>query len=172
LFAKIKEEEVMPIHNVQITNPKLGRIALNFDYPVRPKGFDHAVVAIIEQDGSRDVWSLRRQPRWIAGSGSNSLTTSQLRFYNETSGRFISSHADTAGHIDDQGGRFYVVNLDLRRSGDHISLNFPFGAQPDWGGTLEFYGLIGIVSVVKDDIPVALLGDLFITDKISGVQSP
>ena len=162
----------MPIHNLQISNPELGHIGIQFDYPVRPEGFDHAVVAIIEQDGSRDVWSLRHQPRWVAGSGANTLTTTQLRLYNESAGAFIGFPQNTAGSIDDHGRRFYVVNLDLHRSGDHVSLNFPFGSQPDQGGTLEFYGLIGIVSVVRHDIPVALLGNLFITDTLTGVQSP
>lgn len=162
----------MPIQNLHISNPALGRIAIDFDYPVRPAGFNHAVVAIIEQDAGRDVWSLRHQSRWVVGSGSNTLTTTQLRFYNESAGAFIVTPSNTAGDIDDHGGRHYVINLDLHRTGDHVSLNFPFGAQPDPGNTLEFYGLIGIVSVVRGDIPVALLGNLFVTETLTGIQSP
>jgi hypothetical protein len=162
----------MPIRNLTISNPERGKIAINFDYPVRPDGFNHAVVAIIEQDADRDVWSLRHQQRWVAGSGSNNLTTTQLRFYNESAGAFIVTPANTQGNIDDHGYRHYVINLDKHRNGDHVSLTFPFGTQDDLGGTLEFYGLIGIVSVVRSDIPVALLGKLFITETLTGIQNP
>lgn len=159
----------MPIQNLQISNPGQGKIGIDFDYPVRPEGFDHAIIAIIEQDASRDMWSLRHQSRWVAGSGANTLTTTQLRLYNESAGAFIVSPANTAGPIDDHGFRHYIVNLNLHRSGNHVRLVFPFGSQIDQEGTLEFYGLIGIVSVVRSDIPVALLGRLFITDTITAV---
>jgi len=162
----------MPIQNLEISNPGSGQIGIDFDYPVRPEGFDHAIVAIIEQDESRDTWSLRHQSRWIAGSGANTLTTTQLLLYNESAGAFIVSPANTAGPIDDHGNRYYIVNLNLHRSGNHVRLVFPFGYQVDPGGTLEFYGLIGIVSVVRNDIPVALLGQLFITETITGVRIP
>jgi hypothetical protein len=162
----------MSIQNLQISNPERGKIGINFDYPVRPEGFDHAIVAIVEQDGSRDIWSLRPQLRWVAGSGANILTTTQLRLYNESAGAFIVSPANTAGLIDDHGFRHYIIDLNLHRSGNRVSLEFPFGYQVDPGGTLEFYGIVGIVSVVRNDIPVALLGQLHISETLTGVRIP
>jgi len=162
----------MSIQNLQISNPERGKIRISFDYPVRPDGFDHAIVAIVEQDGSRDVWSLKPQTRFVVQSGANALTTTQLRLYNESANAFIVSPANTEGEVDDHGFRHYLIDLNRHLSGNHVSLVFPFGYQIDQGGTLEFYGLIGIVSVVRNDIPVALLGQLHITETIRGVQIP
>jgi hypothetical protein len=163
---------VVPIQNISLTLIETGLLGLTFDYPVRPRGFNHAHIAIVERDGSRDVWSIKPRNAPVAGSPPNVLSTQRYSFYNETYGRWLVTPTNTSGNADDFGSRHYVIDLDLHRSGDRVTLRFPYGYQVDPDANLEFYAIIAIVAVVGDDVPCAVLGEMAYSAERAGVPIP
>lgn len=68
------------------------------------------------------------------------------------------------------GGRRFLINLGGQHSSsDRVNLEFPYGSQPDEGTTLEFYAVVGVVAKAAENIAVAVLGDMALSNVLTGV---
>ena len=141
----------------QLSRTGQHQITVAFQYHAPIAGFDHAMILLVEQDGSKDRWTTTTRPVSIAGH-----TIQVVDFANAS----YPGGVNTSGPEDDVGGRGAQRRLRVvPTTAGWTTAVFQFAPwQPDTdpGPDLEFYGLVSIVAVAGGH-PVAQLGNLVVT---------
>ena len=158
---------MLPFENFQFYKHSEGVLRISFDYTRVVIGYDHALVLIVEEDGSRDNWSLKHRNYIISRYGG--IDSSRFAFYNESYNDWLTIPADTAGPRDDHGRRLFLKSLPRPLGADEIVINAYYNPnQPDRGNSLEFYAIVAIVAEANGH-PVSVLGDYHITPTLRNV---
>ncbi len=159
---------MLPFENFRFTKQSEGVLRITFDYTRVVRGYDHALVLIVEEDGTRDRWSLK-QRNYLASSNGQSIGATRLSFYNETYNDWLTIPTNTSGDRDDHGRRLFLKSLPQPLGASQVVINGYYDpTQPDNGNGLEFYAIVAIVAEANGH-PVALLGDYHISPTLRNV---
>ena len=138
------------VENVVLRQSGRGRLSLSFRTPNNVEGFDHAYIIIAEQDVNRDDWEMIESSVTI-----NGLTFSRLWYNRLPDG--------VRGKEDDIGLRIKIEPINANGT-TNININYREDV-PDYGGgnTLQFYAVIAIVAVADGEVPISMLGDIYVS---------
>lgn len=152
-----------PVTNVQIVDTNRAMVGLSFDTTYDSPLFSHALMLVVEQDGTKDQWEIRRRPVQFPAVGGGGINSDGLDFYNVTKNKWWNQ-GGSGGDEDDTGNRRYMWSLPT--SGDHASFRFGYNpSQPDASSMLRFYVVIAIVAPVGGHAAMQL-GETYTTEAI------
>jgi len=159
-----------PIKHIHLEKGPNRTLNMTFKYDNPLQGFDHALIAIVEQDVARDRWTVK--PRTV--NAAKGLTTTAYAFFNENANKWIDNLGDTSGPMDDVGTRYFFIDLPPHTAKDGtVKLSFKFGYQVDFDNPpsgLEFYAIIAVVAKAAGQ-PVAVLGNLAMSRLLTQVPA-
>lgn len=152
---------MQPFTNFSFTKQAEGQLLIAFDYVNVLDGFNEALVLVVEQDGTKDVWDLRHREYTATSAGG--ISTTRYAFYNTSYSDWLAIPDNTSGDRDDHGRRVFRRPI-VPGPNEMIATYRP--DQPDPSSGLEFYCLVAVVAVAGWQ-PVAVLGEHIVSDTIS-----